>query len=146
MEPQLKYLLDNKQFQKYHELLTPRSNLDFIKKIQGKQLLYSRKFYPVTSSELDVIKTHLKNLHEKFLGDEEKEKKEEEEKEKTSSKIENFDEETTKHDSPQKKKEEEEKEEEVEEEEEKEGREKEKSPLWKPSRWQSFKLAKIKKK
>ena len=138
MEPQLKYLLDNKQFQKYHELLTPRSNLDFIKKIQGKQLLYSRKFYPVTSSELDVIKTHLKNLHEKFLGDEEKEKEEEE---KTSSKIENFDEETTKHDSPQKEKEEEE-----EEEEEKEGREKEKSPLWKPSRWQSFKLAKIKKK
>ena len=142
MEPQLKYLLDNKQFQKYHELLTPRSNLDFIKKIQGKQLLYSRKFYPVTSSELDVIKTHLKNLHEKFLGDEEKEKEEEE---KTSSKIENFDEETTKHDSPQKEKEEEEEEEEVEEE-EKEGREKEKSPLWKPSRWQSFKLAKIKKK
>ena len=137
MEPQLKYLLDNKQFQKYHELLTPRSNLDFIKKIQGKQLLYSRKFYPVTSSELDVIKTHLKNLHEKFLGDEEKEK---EEQEKTSSKIENFDEETTNHDSPQKEKEEEE------EEEEKEGREKEKSPLWKPSRWQSFKLAKIKKK
>ena len=139
MEPQLKYLLDNKQFQKYHELLTPRSNLDFIKKIQGKQLLYSRKFYPVTSSELDVIKTHLKNLHEKFLGDEEKEKEEEE---KTSSKIENFDEETTNHDSPQKEKEEEEEE----EEEEKEGREKEKSPLWKPSRWQSFKLAKIKKK
>ena len=136
MEPQLKYLLDNKQFQKYHELLTPRSNLDFIKKIQGKQLLYSRKFYPVTSSELDVIKTHLKNLHEKFLGDEEKEKEE-----KTSSKIENFDEETTNHDLPQKEKEEEE-----EEEEEKEEREKEKSPLWKPSRWQSFKLAKIKKK
>ena len=142
MEPQLKYLLDNKQFQKYHELLTPRSNLDFIKKIQGKQLLYSRKFYPVTSSELDVIKTHLKNLHKKFLGDEEKEKEEEEEK--TSSKIENFDEETTNHDSPQKEKEEEEKEEE--EEEKEEGREKEKSPLWKPSRWQSFKLAKIKKK
>ena len=136
MEPQLKYLLDNKQFQKYHELLTPRSNLDFIKKIQGKQLLYSRKFYPVTSSELDVIKTHLKNLHEKFLGDEEKEKEEE----KTSSKIENFDEETTNHDSPQKEKEEEE------EEEEEKGREKEKSPPWKPSRWQSFKLAKIKKK
>ena len=139
MEPQLKYLLDNKQFQKYHELLTPRSNLDFIKKIQGKQLLYSRKFYPVTSSELDVIKTHLKNLHEKFLGDEEKEKEK-----KTLSKIENFDEETTNHDSPQKEKEEEEEEEK--EEEEKEGREKEKSPLWKPSRWQSFKLAKIKKK
>ena len=70
---QTRYLLDQKQFQKFYEFLTPRSNIDFIKKIQGKELIYSKRFYPITHAELETIKTHLKNsIDEKLASESEK--------------------------------------------------------------------------
>ena len=85
---QIKYLLDYKQFEKFYKFLTPRSNIDFVNKIQEKQLIYSKKYFPVTHSEIEIIKAHLKKVqNEKNLESEEKEMKEgekegEEEKEK----------------------------------------------------------------
>ena len=55
------YLLNQKQFQKFYEFLTPRTNIEFIKKIQEKDLIYSQKLFPITDFELETIKTHLKN-------------------------------------------------------------------------------------
>ena len=70
---QIRYLLDQKQFQKFYEFLRPRSNIDFIKKIQGKELIYSKKFYPITHAELETIKIHLKNnIDEKLASESEK--------------------------------------------------------------------------
>ena len=67
---QTRYLLDQKQFQKFYEFLTPRSNIDFVKKIQEKELIYSKKFYPITHAELETIKTHLKNVIDEKLASE----------------------------------------------------------------------------
>ena len=70
---QTRYLLDQKQFQKFYEFLTPRSNIDFVKKIQEKELIYSKKFYPISHAELETIKTHLKNaIDEKLASENEK--------------------------------------------------------------------------
>ena len=67
-ENQTEYLLDYKQFQKFYELLKPRSNLNFINKIQEKQLMYSTKYFPISHSELENIKSHLRNhLNEKLI-------------------------------------------------------------------------------
>ena len=70
---QTRYLLDQKQFQRFYEFLTPRSNIDFVKRIQEKELIYSKKFYPITREELETIKTHLKNtIDEKLASENEK--------------------------------------------------------------------------
>ena len=75
-ENQSEYLLDYKQFQKFYELLKPRSNVNFINKIQEKQLMYSTKYFPISHSELENIKSHLRErLNEKLtLENNEKEK------------------------------------------------------------------------
>ena len=75
-ENQSEYLLDYKQFQKFYELLKPRSNINFINKIQEKQLMYSTKYFPISHSELENIKSHLRErLNEKLtLENNEKEK------------------------------------------------------------------------
>ena len=135
------YLLDQKLFQKFHEFLPVRLNMNFIQKIQDKQLLYSKKYYPITQTELDIIKTQLKNnLNEKQkkevdenqdkaeLQIDENQEKKEEEREETKEEDE---------------KEEEEKEEEEEKQKEPEEKDAQKKQIllsyWKPIKWQCFK-------
>ena len=91
---QIKYLLDHKQFEKFYKFLTPRSNIDFVNKIQEKQLIYSKKYFPITHSEIEIIKAHLRKIqNEKNLESEEKEMKEKEEKEEEKEKEEEEEEE-----------------------------------------------------
>ena len=69
-ENQTEYLLNYKQFQRFYELLKPRSNLNFINKIQEKQLMYSTKYFPISHSELENIKSHLRDrLNEKLISE-----------------------------------------------------------------------------
>ena len=53
------YLLNDRQFQKFSKYLQPRTNDDFIKKLQEKHLIYSQKYYPILKTELEIIKNSL---------------------------------------------------------------------------------------
>ena len=131
------YLLDQKLFQKFHEFLPVRLNMNFIQKIQDKQLLYSKKYYPITQTELDIIKTQLKkNLNEK------QEKEVDENQDKAEFQIDQ-NQEKKEEEREETKEEDEKEEEEVEKQKESEEKDTQKKQIslsyWKPIKWQCFK-------
>ena len=61
---EVKYLLDNNQFLKFGHLLGEKRNDKFIKKIIDTPLIHSKRFFPISNEEYQIIKGHVEKLLE----------------------------------------------------------------------------------
>ena len=61
---EVKYLLDNNQFLKFGHLLGEKKNDKFIKKIIDTPLIHSKRFFPISNDDYQIIKEHIEKLLE----------------------------------------------------------------------------------
>ena len=74
-EDKFYYLLDEHLFNKYAFLLKHKQNIEYLKELNEKKLIYSKRYYPINKSEVEEIKDYIKSQYS--MGEERKREEEE---------------------------------------------------------------------
>ena len=76
------FLIDDNLFSKYQFLFENKKNYEYLKRVKTNSLIYSKRFYPISKDQLEMIK---KNIVETQKSDADKAD------EKIEAKVDNFD-------------------------------------------------------